>query len=344
MKAFITLFFILSCVTFKIATAQKVGLDKVKFFEDTSIISATITTNMVNLYRRKDKTGARFPGNLSFTDKDGTPVNDSIALETRGHFRKANCSMPPLKIIFNYDSSAFTNPLEDLKLVNRCKNSETDEQCLLREFLIYKMYNLITNMSFRVRLLNINFVDNTGKKKTLSEHGFLMESTKSVAKRNHCKYRENGKLDPRDADRMQMATVAIFEYMIGNTDWGVGSDHNTKLLISKTDSTQRPYVVPYDFDFSGLVNSNYAVPDPMFHTSSVRERVYRDFPKTIEEINSVLDIFKAQKDSIYNLINHFDLLTSKSKKEMTQYLDEFFEMINKPDQVKKIFIDNARTE
>ena len=344
MKAFIISFIVLPFAIFHTVTAQTVALDKVKFFEDTSIISATITTNMVNVYRQKDKPGVRFPANLNFTLRDATPRHDSIALETRGHFRKANCSMPPLKIIFDYDSNAFTSPLKDLKLVNRCKNSEIDEQYVFREFLIYKMYNLITDMSFRVRLLNINFVDNTGKKKPLSEYGYLMESIKGVAKRNHCKYREDGKIDPRDANPLQMATVAIFEYMIGNTDWGVGSDHNTKLLVSKIDSDKRPYVVPYDFDFSGLVNSDYAVPDPMFHTTSVRERVYRGFPKSIEEINSVLDIFKKQKDSIYNLVKNFDLLTSKSKKEMTGYLDEFFEMINKPNQVKKVFIENARTE
>lgn len=344
MKAIIISFVVVSFLTFGSVTAQKVALNKYKFFEDTSIMSATITTNMVNLYRNTDKAGVIFPATFAFTLHDGTLINDSIALETRGHFRKANCTMAPLKIIFDYDSTAFTEPLGDLKLVNRCKTSGIVEQYLLREFLIYKIYNLITDMSFRVRLLNMNFVDNSGKKKPLTEYCFLMERIKNVAKRNNCRVREDGKLDPRNANQLQMATVAIFEYMIGNTDWGVGSDHNTKLLISKKDSTERPYVVPYDFDFSGLVNSDYAVPDLMFHTTTVRERVYRGFPETIEEINSVLDIFKKQKDSIYSMINHFDLLTAKSKKEMTGYLDGFFEMINKSREVKKIFIDNARTE
>lgn len=344
MKAIITSFAVLSFLTFRTATAQTVGLDKVKFFEDTSIINATIATNMQDLLRHKAKSSVRFPASLRFTRQDGTLINDSIALETRGHFRKKYCVMPPLKIIFNYDSTAFTEPLGDLKLVNHCKASETDDQCLIKEFLIYKMYNLITNMSFRVRLLNLNFVDSAHPKKNTSEYAYLMETIKSVAKRNNCKHLKDAVVDPRNANRRQMAIVAIFEYMIGNTDWGVGSNHNVKLLVSKIDSNKRPYAVPYDFDFSGLVNTNYAVPGAMFNTTSVTERIYRGFAETTEELNNALDIFKKQKDSIYTTINDFDLLTSKSKKEMTGYLDEFFEMINKPAEVKKVFIENARTE
>ncbi len=342
MKTIINLIFVLSFITWRPVTAQT--LDKVKFFEDTSIIDATISANMGDLYRHKDKPGAIFPAKLRLTLEDGTPINDTIALATRGHFRKGYCEMPPIKIIFDYDSNAFTSPLKDLKLVNRCMTSEIDQQYLLKEFLIYKMYNMITDMSFRVRLLKLNFVDNADKKKPLSEYSFLMESIKGVAKRNDCKYREDGKMDPRNTDRMQMATVAIFEYMIGNTDWSVGAGHNTKLLISKTDSNQAPYVVPYDFDYSGLVATDYSTPDPMLNITSVHERLYRGFPKTIGEINTVLDTFRKQKDSIYNLVNNFDLLTSRSKKEMTSYLDGFFEMINNPKEVKKVFIENARTE
>ena len=140
-----------------------------------------------------------------------------------------------------------------------------------------------------------------------------------------------------------MTIVALFEYMIGNTDWGVSVNHNTKLILSKTDSSQRPYVVPYDFDYSGLVNTDYAVPDEKLNITSVTERLYQGFPRSMEEINEVLDIFKKQKSNIYSLINNFDLLTSKSKKEMISYLDSFFKMINDPVELNDVFIENART-
>jgi len=214
---------------------------------------------------------------------------------------------------------------------------------LLKEFLIYKIYNLVTDFSFRVRLLNLNLVDSAGKRKTISEHAFLMEDIKDLAKRNNCSYWKGGKIDPRETDKRQMTMMAIFEYMIGNTDWGVSANHNTRLLLSKADSSQRPYVVPYDFDYSGLVNTDYAIPDERLDIENVRQRLYRGFPESADVIKEVVDVFKKQKDNIYSLINNANLLTSTSKKEVTRYLDDFFKTINDPREVKSVFIDNARS-
>ncbi len=289
---------IISFLLCQIAYSQTSSIDKVKFFEDTSMINATITTDMVKLFRQKEKTGAEFPANFSATLPGNIVINDPILLTVRGHFRKGYCYLPPLKVAFKYNDSSVMKSLEDLKLVSQCKISETNEQYLFKEFLIYKIYNLITDMSFRVRLLNLELVDSAGKKKTISEHAFLIEDIKNVAKRNDCKSWKTGKMDPRNVDQRQMTIVAIFEYMIGNTDWGVPVNHNTNLILSKKDSLQRPYVVPYDFDFSGFVNTDYSVPDERLHITSVTERLYRGFPRSIEEINDVLDIFKKQKNNI----------------------------------------------
>lgn len=326
------------------AYSQTSSIDKVKFFEDTSMINATITTDMVKLFREREKAGVEFPANFSATLPGNIVVNDPILLTVRGHYRRGYCYLPPLKVAFKYKKTSEMKPLGDLKLVSQCKTSETNEQYLFKEFLIYKIYNLITDMSFRVRLLNLELADSTGKKKSIPEHAFLMEDIKNVAKRNGCKAWKAGKMDPREVDQKQMTIVAIFEYMIGNTDWGVSVNHNTKLIVSKNDSTQRPYVVPYDFDFSGFVNTDYAVPDERLNITSVRQRLYRGFSENLEEVNEVLDIFKTQKSNIYSLINNSDLLTSKSKKEVLDYLDDFYKSINNPREVNNIFIKNARTD
>ena len=334
---------IISFLLCHIAYSQTLSIDKVKFFEDTSIINATITTDLVRLFRHKEKTGAEFPSNFAATLARDVNVNDPILLIIRGHFRKGYCYLPPLKVTFKYKNTSVMKPLGDLKLVSQCKTSEINEQYLFKEFLIYKIYNLITDMSFRVRLLNLKLVDSAGKKKPILEHAFLLEGIKNVAKRNNCKGWKTAKMDPREVDRRQMTIVALFEYMIGNTDWGVSVNHNTNLILSKNDSLRRPYVVPYDFDYSGLVNTDYAVPDEKLNITSVTERLYQGFPRSMEEINEVLDIFKKQKGNIYSLINNFNLLTSKSKKEMISYLDSFFKMINDPVELNDVFIENART-
>ena len=145
-------------------------------------------------------------------------------------------------------------------------------------------------------------------------------------------------------DRSQMTIAALFEYMIGNTDWSVAAGHNFKLIQPRDDNYARPFAVPYDFDYSGLVNAEYAVPDQWLNIENVQQRMYRGFPRSMDELNDALGIFKQQKENIYALINNFSLLTSSSKKEMISYLEEFYKIIDNPNLVKSKFSDNARRE
>lgn len=343
MKLILYISLVIFSLTCQDVCGQTASLDRVKFFEDTSVINATITTDMVSIFRHKNKQGLKIPAHFSTTFPDGTTIDEPIVLELRGHVRREICYLPPLEVNFKDSKTSVFKSLGSLKLVNQCYNDATGEKYLLSEFLIYKMYNLLTDMSFRVRLLNLKLVDSSGKRKTISEYAFLMEDIKKLAKRNNCIYSKAG-VDPRRTDERQMTIAAIFEYMIGNTDWGVIVNHNTRLLRPKADTTKPPYVVPYDFDYSGFVNTNYSVPNPMLDITSVRQRVYRGFPEPLTVVEDVVNIFKTRKTDIYALINNFDLLSPKSRKELTEYLDDFFSMINRHSEVKSTFIENARTQ
>lgn len=325
-----------------VVNAQSITIDKAQFFQDTSIINATITTNLSQLYKKKD--GTQYPANFSATFSNGFSVNEPILLETRGNFRKEYCYLPPLRIIFKSQKNSVLKPLGTLKMVNQCMVNSIDEQYIAKEFLAYKIYNLLTDMSFRVRLLNVTLVDSFNKKKTVNEHAFLVEDIKDVAKRNNCTDCKNVTKFTEATNRKQMTMVAVFQYMIGNTDWSVPNNHNIRLILSKIDSSGKPYVIPYDFDYSGFVNTDYALPDKQLNIDNVRTRLYRGFPRTMPELNDVLDVFKKQKSSIYALINDFELVTPKNKKDLYNYLDQFFEIINNPLQVSNIFIRDARTE
>lgn len=336
----ITLFFISAS---QIAFAQTTSIDRTAFFNDTSVFNATIIANNNKLFRYNEH-GVILPARFVATLADSTHVNDPVQLEIRGHFRHSYCRMPPLKIIFKYKTSSVFASLKSLKLVSECKLLKTYDQYLLKEFLIYKIYNLLTPMSFNARLLNVSFQDSANSKKTITEHAFLIEDIKEVAKRNHCKEWKNDLVATEQTNRKQMTLVSLFEYMIGNTDFAVSVNHNMKLIVDENDPVSKPFAVAYDFDYSGLVNTEYAVPDEKLGTENVRQRVYRGFPRTMNELNEALDIFKHQKEKIYSLIKHFDLLTKNSKEEMIDYLDEFYKLINSPKDVKYNFIDNARQE
>ena len=344
MKSFLLVVGVFCLTAFQSGYGQTSVVNSKDFFSDTSVLHATLIANMGQIYNYHGKKDIDFPATFSTTLPDGTQINDNIILNIRGHFRLGFCYVPPIKLIFNYKENSKMYALKDLKLVNECKISNEFEQYLLKEYTIYKIYNLISDLSFRVRLLKLTLQDSLGKKKTFNEYAFLLEDIKSVAKRNNCRDLKNIKLQTEATDRRQMTIVAMFEYMIGNTDWAVSVNHNTKLIAPVKDSLSRPFVVPYDFDYSGFVNTSYAIPDEKLNIDNVRQRLYRGFPRSIQEIEATAVIFRSQKDKIYSLINNFNLLTQSTKTEMTQYLDEFYEIINDPKVLKYTFVDNARNQ
>jgi hypothetical protein len=343
MKLFFVLLLFCIISTINVTYGQQF-VNKVQFFSDTSLVNATLTFNMGKLLSKKAKEGLIFPATFTCRMGDSLTVNDNISVEVRGHFRRNYCYIPPLKLIYKNNAKAAFYHLKTLKLVSACRTTNQYEQYLLKEFICYKIYNLISDKSFRVRLLNLKYQDSSGRKNAIIEHAFLMEDIKELAKRNGYIEWTGGKVYTEAANRRQTTMVSIFEYMIGNTDWSIPVTHNIRLIRPKNDSTSRAYAVPYDFDYCGLVNTDYAIPDENLGTENVRQRVYRGFPRTMEELNEILDIFKKQKANIYATINNFNLLTQKSKSEMTSYLDEFFTDINRPADVKGIFVNNARTQ
>ena len=229
-----------------------------------------------------------------------------------------------------------------MQLVISCGLKSGDEELLFKEYLIYKIYNILENKSFRVRLLNVNYEDAGGKNKPFTQHAFLIEDDGEMARRNGCKKKDHPPYMTESTDRELMTFVSIFEYFIGNTDWSVPNNHNVKLIFDRKNDAALPFPVAYDFDYCGLVDASYAIPNEVIGTEKVTERVYRGFPRSPEEIQTILNVFKTKKESIYSLINNFTLLSEKARKVMTDYLEDFYTTIENSSRVKAIFIDNAR--
>jgi hypothetical protein len=322
---------------------QFLPINKVQFFKDESMLNVTIETYWSKIVKQKFNRGKLYAGRFISHLSDSTNINEHINLSVRGHFRREFCYMPPLKLSFIKTDSSVMYPLQSIKLVNACGFSSIADQFLIKEYVTYKIYNLLTEKSLRVRLLNLQYKDSSQKKKAFIKPAFLIEDIKELANRNDCKEWKGEKLNTEATNRSQMTLVAIFQYMIGNTDWSVRAMHNIKLIQPIIDSKAKPFAVPYDFDYAGLVNTDYAIPDPLLNTVSVTQRVYRGFARTMDELNEVLSLFKNQKERIFNLINSLELLTPASKIGMIKYLEEFYDTIKNPRDVQSIFIENART-
>jgi hypothetical protein len=232
--------------------------------------------------------------------------------------------------------------LGKLKLVLGCGSNSTDEELLLKEFIVYKIYNMLEDLSFRVRLLRVSYVDTKNRIRPFTQYAFLIEDDTDLARRNHCKKKVHGSYLTESTDRNVMTMVALFQYMVGNTDWAVPNNHNIKLVFRSDNDAALPYAIPYDFDYCGLVDASYAVPNEIIGTEKVTERVYRGFPRTMEELQVALDVFRAKKEAILNYVRNFQLLPEKTRRTMVSYLNEFYETISSKGQVESIFIDNAR--
>jgi hypothetical protein len=321
--------------------AESFPINKQLFFVDENVIEVTLTTDIKKL--RADKKEPTYqPANIVMRFADSSLVSEEIRIQPRGEFRKNNCDIASLLLNFKNSTSPKLSPLKKLKLVGGCQSTKHDEELLLKEYATYKIYNFLSVMSFRVRLLHVNYKDSRQKVKPYSQYAFLIEDVEDVAERNNCIHLKNDDLTTEATNRQQMTLISLFQYMIGNTDWSVPKCHNVKLVVPKTDTTTNPYVIPYDFDYSGLVNAAYAVPPEQFNIKYVTERVYRGFPRTMAELEDAIDVFKERKGRIMYYINNFELFNQQIKNEMTSYLEEFYKTIDNKRLVKSVFISNAR--
>lgn len=305
-------------------------------FDSDEIISITLNGNIRQLVNDRADKPTSHPVTLSYKAKDSSEVNIPVQMKTRGHFRKlkGNCKYPPLQISFPADVnrlSAEFSGQKKLKLVMPCAGDEY----VIREWLVYKIYNLITPKSFRARLVRINLIDTKNKKQQASFYGFLIEDEKHMASRNKASTVEL-KLRPEDTKQDAFLTMAVFQYLIGNTDWSVQYLQNIKLL--KSDSFPQVITVPYDFDHAGIVSAPYAQPAEQLLMRSVQERRYRGYCITdMKVFDKPIALYNRLKNDIYSLYIKSGLFDEKYIKFVTKYLDEFYATINDPKRWQKDF-------
>ena len=260
-----------------------------------------------------------------------------LRVRVRGNFRrlKENCKTPPLKFNFKKheasDQSLFAGQPE-LKLVVPCQG----EEYVVREYLTYKLYNLFTEYSFNVRLVRLTFADTERDQTSDPQYGFLIEDKHVLAARSKASLIERENLRPEIVQQEHFLRMSVFAYMIGNTDWSIQFLHNVEMLFL---NEEKVFVsVPYDFDLVGLVSSPYARPEPALKLRSVRDRVYRGY--CMEDL-SVLDPTFAQfqelKPEIYTIITENTLLEKKYIEFATEFLDDFYDTLDKPRKAEREF-------
>ncbi len=282
---------------------------------------------------------------LSYIDPEGKRISLDVQIKVRGRLRRQmlKCLVPPFSIKFDSSQTpnTFFEKQKKIKLVVHCKNKPKFYQdYALQEYLIYKMYNILTDLSFRVRMARVTYIDSRKKEKSFIKYAFFIESYKQMAERNNAKTVNITSIQPEQADFETSTLVSVFEYMIGNTDWSIRSSHNMRLLTIGDNPKYFP--VPFDFDQCGLIDAHYARPDLELPIRSVKERLYRGFCNNEAQFNRTFAIFHKHKKEIFSLFQNFSPLPDKIKKGNLKYLEKFYDIITNPKLVKRYFIDNYR--
>src|SRR5436190_16762692 len=105
---------------------------------------------------------------------------------------------------------------------------------------------------------------------------------------------------------------------------------------------QRPdkslHVVPYDFDFSGLVHAPYAIPARGMPIRNVIERYYRGPCRSQELVDPYVANFVAKKDIVRALPDQIPGLSRASRDEARNYIDSFYSSIDSPKEVRRLFV------
>lgn len=321
---------------FRSPTSDTISTSYSELFDSEEILQLVLSGDMKKPLNDRSQNPKFYPLSLSYLAEDNTEKSLSIEVKARGNFRRllGNCTYAPLMLRFENNeatqSSIFYDQKE-LKLVMPCQGDEY----VIREWQVYKLYNLITPLSFKVRLVNIK-LDQEGKNKNPeSFYGFLLEDEKQLASRNGLfPFKRN--LNPRQTQTEEFQILAVFEYLIGNTDWSVQYRQNIKLL--NEGGAQLPFAVPYDFDHAGIVNAPYALPAEGLKMSSVRERRYRGYcVEDLDDFIPTINHFKVLKQEIYSLYNSMPLLEEKYLEETRLYLDDFYAILNDEPTWRKDF-------
>ena len=313
-------------------------------FSSEEMLDLTIEAPLKSIFRQRGQESDDHDAALRYTGADGAEVALEIGLRTRGKFRlkKSTCEFPPLRVNIRTqqaENTVFAGE-DKLKLVTHCEDGRSQyEQYVLQEYLVYRLYNLFSDLSFRVRLARITYIDTEDDRDTLTRYAFFIEDEDRLAARSGWEALAVAQVPPDIYDQDQLNLVEIFQYMIGNTDWDgfrkapdqKACCHNMKVV---GDMIGPVFPIPYDFDFSGIVDTRYATPDPSLSIRRVRERVYRGICRPREDIDLTLQLFMDRKEAIYSLYREQEGLEEDVLEDTIEYIDDFYETIENSGRVR----------
>jgi hypothetical protein len=272
---------------------------------------------------------------ISYQMPNGMEMDLPLKIKVRGHYRRDPlvCYFPPIKLDFDKD---LTKPApfqgqNKIKLVTHCD----EEQYIFREYYLYQVCRMLTDKSFRVRLAKVTYQDINSARPTETRYAFMIESEEELAQRLGGEPLDDDvPIQPEDVDQEQLALVHLFNYMIANKDFDIQVRQNVKIVDQRKG---KPLVIPYDFDWSGMVNAPYTkLSDNEGPVYEERQR-FKSLCLSEAEYQSLVDRFLGIEDQVIALYEHAPHFTEEQKTEIIDYFKTFFKQIKNPKTISKVF-------
>ena len=267
------------------AHAQQTPAPPTPLFTSHDLLTLTIEAPFKKVFRERSQDPEQFRAVIKYRDDDGAEVSVDLKLNTRGRFRllRNTCNFPPIQLDFpkkRVDGTIFGGQ-NRIKVVTHCQNGRDEyEQYVIQEYLVYRTFNLFTELSFRVRLARITYVDTEEEEDPLTRYAFLIEHKDDMAARTGWGILEVRIVSPDDFAQDNLTMVGVFQFMIGNTDLSFFQAargeteccHNAKALGTMAGPV---FSIPYDFDMSGVINTRYSRVNKELPIRNVRQRLFR---------------------------------------------------------------------
>ena len=336
MKALIFFFFL-------IPLSYQLRAQSVSFLhemEQDSVVDVYLRMDWKNLEKHK-KDKAYLPSTVCCK----IPAKDSLAMSakvrTRGHMRLEICDYPPLKLKIDKDELAkcHLSSFNEMDIVNHCEENESSNQLLLKEYLAYKLWELVSPNYFKTKLIRLHYQNLDGIEVHETAPAFLLENTEEMVKRLDGREVKTSIISKSAIDRQPFLRTCLFEFMIGNTDWYIPTRHNLEFI--GIPGYQLLVTVPYDFDYSGLVHAPYAIPHETLKLPDVAIRYYQGWCHTEAEVRGQLQVFLDQKQKILEMPYHIPGLNEKSIHQAADYLQDFFDIIENPKKLENQIIKHC---
>jgi hypothetical protein len=313
-------------------------------FEDETVLALRLEAPFRTILRDRNEPEYQ-PARIVAAGNEGAEVSTDLRIRVRGRSRVQACEFPPLLLNFPGEQAA-GSPFggeNRLKLVTYCDANPAYEQYVRLERQAYLVLNLLTSTSLRTRLVNVTYYDTERSREIATKVGFLLEDESRFGERTGLAQLTDERVELARYDPAALALMEVFQYFIGNTDWsaiagpaGEQCCHNV-VPYARADGVLLP--VPYDFDSAGIVDAPYPVPNERLPIQNVRQRLYRGPCRDLAVLEPVFERFVAQRAAIEQLFAPAAGLTERSAERTNDYIDDFYAVLEEPEQIEKQFRD-----